>query len=360
MAEAGIDELAGNACGVFPSLSWLAGAPAGDDASNAETLRVSGHLPMADGAGAPAGNDALFAELSRQQAAVAELLARIDERAGNSSNVFPSLVYSVVVTRVPRADSIRSDTAATLIGAPAAPPNIGKALAPALPMTGMHGGLHQHQQQHQHPLQHLLQQQQQQAKARQALRDAEEAHRAAAAAAVASGASWLAEVDVPKFDVVEKTLALSGAELLGGLTFDLGLEDIPDTFNDRIDWHRATTFADLRRIIPGIGGVIPKYTLFGDSVRVQPLLIKLQHNYNRLLHALTSTLAKMDGEASVKVEIEERLAAAHKELRAAASLGAAFFRKEDAYCRGCKGLRCKEKAASGGHGFCRCGLTAAD
>lgn len=87
--------------------------------------------------------------------------------------------------------------------------------------------------------------------------------------------------------------------------------------------------------------IIAKFELFGDSANVLPILGKFRANYERMKAALEDALARIQDVPSPCAAVRAKLEAANEALRAAAAIGATFFRKD---------------AARQALGTCSCGL----
>ena len=76
--------------------------------------------------------------------------------------------------------------------------------------------------------------------------------------------------------------------------------------------------------------IIAKFTLFGDSAHVVPILAKFRGNYEKMKTAVETALARLQDAPSSKAAVAAKLEAANEALRGAAALGATYFRGEEA------------------------------
>ena len=284
----------------------------------------------------------MIAEITQLQQTCADVAAR---RAA----VAEARSYRVVVMREPVQNGVRGSEASILRGIepPPPPPELRELQQVEEKILSLQGHFNQGQQQQQgfglmpHPRllppQQLLQPEQQHSQQRQQqhqLMQLRGQHqqlqqqlqlRRQQQMQMETG-PWLSEIAAPAMEIVVAPVA--GHAALALMRFDLGIEAVDDIFNDKIDDVVAATYTDLRRIALGMGGCLAKFSLFGDSPHVRPILAKFKANFERLLAGHKDALARLQDAESVRAAIHAKIEAANEALRGAAALGATFFRKE--------------------------------
>jgi hypothetical protein len=86
--------------------------------------------------------------------------------------------------------------------------------------------------------------------------------------------------------------------------------------------------------------VYQKYALFGEQPTVTGTLQTFRENYERVHSGLKAVLAHIQDEKSKTAEIQGQLVKANEALRAAAAMGAHFFRADPSIVWDEKTLRC--------------------
>ena len=86
--------------------------------------------------------------------------------------------------------------------------------------------------------------------------------------------------------------------------------------------------------------VYQKYALFGEQPTVTATLQTFRENYERVHSGLKAVWAHIQDEESKAAEIQGQLVKANEALRAAAAMGAHFFRADPSFAVDDKILRC--------------------
>ena len=138
---------------------------------------------------------------------------------------------------------------------------------------------------------------------------------------------WLRAIETPSFDVVESPSVEASSEVLARLRFNLPIEDIADTFNDKLSYDCAG-YDDLVRMATGMRPIVAKYRLFGEAPDVNGILRSFLANYERVHAGLEEAHRAIQDPPSRRADIKARLEEANRALTAAHALGGSFYRPD--------------------------------
>jgi hypothetical protein len=103
----------------------------------------------------------------------------------------------------------------------------------------------------------------------------------------------------PEFTLKESAITSEASKYLEGLEVTVKLNDIPDTFNDKLDF-KCKNFTDLKRLNEEMLKVALKYELFGENDKSTPYLRKFLENFEHIQVGLGELeTAMIDAKSSV-------------------------------------------------------------